>query len=119
MGDIEKKQKRNRSRKVIWFIKLFRDHHLGITIEVGLTRVNFLDVVLDLEKEIYKPYRKPGDKLVYANACSNHPPRVLKNIPLGVNRRLCDISCNEEVFQEAIPVYQEELKNCGCTDKLV
>jgi hypothetical protein len=98
---------------------LFRDHHLGITIEVGLTRVNFLDVVLDLEKEIFKPYRKPGDKPVYVNACSNHPPRVLKNIPLGINRRLCDISCNEEVFQEAIPVYQEELKNCGYTDKLV
>ena len=78
-----------------------------------------IKVVLNLEKEVFKPYRKPGDKPVYVNAASNHPPRVLRNIPLGINRRLCDISCNEEVFQEAMPVYQEELRKCGYSDKLV
>ena len=30
-------------------------------IEVGLTKVNFLDVTLDLEREIFKPYRKPPE----------------------------------------------------------
>ena len=100
-------------------IKVFRDLNLSITIEVGLTRVNFLDVVMDLEKEIYKPYRKPGDKPLYVNSWSNHPPLVLRNIPLGINRRLCEISSNKDVFLEAIPPYQVELDKCGYKHKLV
>ena len=72
-------------------IEVFKDKDLDITIEVGLTRVNFLDVTLDLEKEVFKPYRKPGDKPMYVNSSSNHPPGVLKNIPLGINKRLCEI----------------------------
>jgi hypothetical protein len=100
-------------------IKVFQNHNLSITIEVGLTRVNFLDVTLDLEKEEFKPYRKPGDKPLYVKAWSNHPPRVLKNIPLGINRRLCDISSTKEVFLEAIPPYQAELEDCGYSEKLV
>ena len=43
-------------------IKIFGEQNLKITIEIGLTRVNFLDVTLDLETGLYKPYRKPGDK---------------------------------------------------------
>ena len=100
-------------------IKVFKGHNLNITIDVGLTRVNFLDVTLDLDREIYKPYRKPGDKQQYVSAWSNHPPRVLQNIPLAINRRLCDISSNEDVFLEAIPPYQAELENCGYTHNLV
>ena len=100
-------------------IRLFLEHNLSITIEVGLTRVNFLDVVMDLENENYKPYRKPGDKPLYVNSWSNHPPLVLRNIPLGINKRLCEISSNKEVFLEAIPPYQAELERCGYDHKLV
>ena len=85
--------------------------------KVGLTRVNFWNVTLDLEKEIYKPYRKPGDKPIDVSAWSNHPPRVLKNIPLGINIRLGDISSNKDVFLEAIPPYQAELEKCGYKEK--
>ena len=84
-------------------IKVFKDCGLNITIEVGLTRVIFLDVVMDLEKDVYKPYRKPGDKPLYVSSWSNHPPLVIKNIPLGINKRLCEISSSKEVFLEAIP----------------
>ena len=84
-------------------IKVFKDHNLDITIEVGLKRVYFLDVTLDLELEIFKPYRKPGDKPLYVSSWSNHPPRVLQNITLGINKRLCENSSNKEVFLEAIP----------------
>ena len=86
---------------------------------IGLTRVHFLDVTLDLEKELFKPVRKPGDKPLYVNASSNHPPRVLQNIPVGINKRLCEISSNKEVFLEAIPPYQNELEKCGYPHKLV
>ena len=43
---------------------------------------------------------------------------MLKNIPLGINRRLCDISSNKDVFLEAIPPYQAELEKCGYKEKL-
>ena len=58
-------------------IKVFKDHGLNITIHTGLTKVNFLDVTLDLEKDEYKPFRKPGDIPLYVSALSNHPPAVL------------------------------------------
>ena len=90
-------------------IKVFKKHGLKITIVTGLSKVNFLDVTLDLEHGIYKPYRKPGDRPQYVNAASNHPPMVLKNIPLGINRRLVEISSNEQAFNEAAEFYQTEL----------
>ena len=100
-------------------INIFKRHNLKITIATGLSRVNFLDVTLDLERGIYKPYRKPGDKPLYVNAASNHPPNVIKNIPLGINRRLVEISSNEEIFNEAAEFYQAKLDRCGYNYKLV
>ena len=77
---------------------IIKDHKLNITIEVGLSKVDFLDVTLDLDKELYKPYRKPGDRPLYVNSWSNHPPGVISNIPAGINKRLNEISSNKEVF---------------------
>ena len=95
---------------------IYRDDYLAITssspriheitIEINLTRVDFLDVTLDLETSLFKPYRKPGDRPLYVSAYSNHPPQVLKNIPAGIERRLSDNSANKQVFYEAAPVYQ-------------
>ena len=53
------------------------------------------------------------------NAASNHPPNVIKNIPMGINRRLVEISSNEEIFNEAAEFYQAELDRCGYSHKLV
>ena len=88
-------------------IQIFREHGLSITIFINLKTVNFLDVTLDLAKNEFKPYRKPGDKPLYVNSQSNHPPQVLKNIPLGIERRLVQMSCNEEVFNAVVQDYQK------------
>ena len=96
----------------------FAQHGLKITISVNLKTVNFLDVIFDLEKEIFKPYRKPGDRPLYVNSESNHPPQTLKNIPKGIKQRLVQNSCKEEVFLQAIPDYQRELDRCGYKHKL-
>ena len=71
-------------------IKIFGEHEMKITIDINLVRVDYLDVTLDLETGLFKPYRKPGDKPVYVSALSNHPPQILKNIPKGIERRLSD-----------------------------
>ena len=56
---------------------------------------------------------KPNDTPVYVNVESNHPKSILKNIPLSVNKRLNLISSSKEVFEEAVPPYQEALKKSG------
>ena len=68
---------------------------------------------MDLRTGTYKPYMKENDAPIYVNNRSNHPPLVLKNIPLGVNRRLSRISANKEIFDAAAPPYQEALMQSG------
>ena len=99
-------------------MKIFDEQGLKITIEIGLKRVNFSDLTLDLETGLYKPYRKPGDKPLYVSALSNHPPLILKNLPIGIEKRLSDNSANKEIFDAAIPPMQAELNRCGYSHKL-
>ena len=93
--------------------KIFKANKLSITIEVNLKVVNFLDITLDLNSGVYKPYMKPNDNPIYIHTKSNHPPAIIRNIPESVNRRLSSISKNEQVFKEAIPPYQEALSKSG------
>ena len=90
-------------------VKIFKDNNLGITSTANLTQVQFLDVTLDLKKESYKPFIKPGDKPTYVHSQSNHPPRIIKNIPLSIIKRLAKISANKA----ASPLYQAELTKSG------
>ena len=98
--------------------KIFAANNLKITCDINRTPVNFLDITLDLKTSIYKPFIKPGDKPLYVNAESNHPPAILKNIPIGINKRISEISANQEVFDLASPLYQAELDRCGYTHQL-
>ena len=67
---------------------------------------------------IFKPYMKENDIPIYVNKASNHPPNVLENIPLGINRRLSRISTNGEIFNNAAPPYQEALEKSGHNHQL-
>ena len=61
---------------------------------------------------------KPNNQPLYVHKESNHPDVILKNIPLGVNKRLAEISANQEVFNNAVRPYQEALNNSGHNHKL-
>ena len=93
--------------------KLFKSHGLKITIASTGQVADYLDVTLDLSDGTYKPYRKPNDNPVYINAESNHPPSILKHIPKMVERRLQSISCDENMFDKAKPLYEEALRRSG------
>ena len=75
-------------------------------------------MTLSLEKQTFKPYIKPGDSPLYVNSNSNHPPGVIKNIPAGINKRLSTISSNKQMFENAAPLYQQELDRNGYNYKL-
>ena len=56
---------------------------------------DFLDITLDLKTGDYQPFMKENDTPMYVSSRSNHPALVLKNISMGVNRRLSRISANK------------------------
>ena len=89
---------------------IFRKHSLEITIEANKKRVEFLDVYMDLQTEEFGTFLKPGDTPVYVDVGSNHPTKVIENIPKGINRRLSSISATKEIFDKASPVYQAALQ---------
>ena len=90
---------------------IFQETGIGKTSTANQFQVQFLDVTL--KNENYKPYLKPEDKPCYVNSESNHPPAIIRNIPLSINKRLSKISSNKEIFDNAAPIYQAELTKNG------
>ena len=111
----------NRLTEKLWqqIKKIYEDNGLKVTAEVNMKVVNFLDVTFDLNTGRYRPFTKPNTSLLYINSLSNHPPSILKNIPLEVNRRLLRLSSTKEDFLAAVPPYQDALDKAGHNHKLV
>ena len=106
----------DRLRKDI--IAAFQLEGLSITCESNLIITDFLDITLDLGTGKFSPYRKPGNKLLYVNAKSNHPPTVIKEIPRMIEKRLSDLSYNEQEFDKVKSTYEEALTASGHQSKL-
>ena len=94
-------------------VKVSKECGLSIIIECNLKTVNFLDVTFDLTNDIYKPYRKANDNPLYINKNSNHPPCILKQLPVSIEKRLSETSSNENVFNDAAKLYNDALKESG------
>ena len=100
------------------FIRIFKENHLDITISCNLKIVNYLDVTLNLNDGTYRPYHKPNDDITYIHSQSNHPPAIIKQLPLTIESRLRMISSSKEIFEESSKVYQDALDRSGYTYKL-
>ena len=59
--------------------------------------VDFLDITFNLNNGIYKPYKKPNDRLLYINKSSNHPPQISYQLPRIISDRLSK-SFSNKVF---------------------
>ena len=93
--------------------RIFAANGLKIITNVNRKIVEFLDVTLDVKDGSNGPHHKPNSKPIYVQAQSNHPPSVLKNIPISVNLRLNALSSSEENFSAVADHYQEALNNAG------
>ena len=93
--------------------KIFKEVGLDIIIQGNMKIVNYLDVTFDLNDETYKPYKKPNNKIKCIHNNSNHPPILIRQIPLSIESRLSTLSCKEKIFQEAVPPYQKAFQNSG------
>jgi len=98
--------------------KIFEENGLKIEISVNKNIVDFLDITLDMKMETYQPFTKPNRQPLYVHKQFNHPPSILKNIPLSVNDRLSRLSSTKEIFDIAAPPYQKALADSGCSHKL-
>lgn len=95
------------------FQKFFKDNGLDIVIQCNMKIVDYLDVTLNLNDSTYKPYHKPDNELNYVHKDSNHPPNIIKQIPIAIETRLSNLSSNETIFNQATPYYEEALKRSG------
>ena len=97
---------------------IFSEHGLKITIEANKKIVNFLDVTLNLSNGTYMPYTKPNNIPLYIHKKSNHPPQIIKNIPKSINKRLSEISYDQDSFDKAVPLYKKPLTTADTSTAL-
>ena len=69
-------------------VKIFKEVEFKIEVKTNLKIVDFLDVTFNLTNRTYSPYKNPNDPLLYVNTSSNHPPQVIKDIPISISKRL-------------------------------
>jgi hypothetical protein len=55
---------------------------------------------------------------MYIHTSSNHPPQIIKELPISIGKRLSDNSSNEEIFNQAKDDYEKALKESGYTKNL-
>ena len=100
------------------FQSTFKKVGLEIVVSCNMKVVNYLDVTLNLNNGSYKPYHKPNNEILYINKESNHPPSIIKQLPISIENRLSNLSSSEKVFKESASVYQEALNKCGYKHQL-
>ena len=72
-----------------------------------------MDVTFNLITGLYTTYKKPNDNLLYINTSYDHSPQIFKEIANSINKRLCENSANEQVFNTVKPVYENALHKTG------
>ena len=107
----ENGEKTDRNRKEL--IKIFKEIGFKIEIKINLKVVDFLDINFNLSNGTYKPYRKPNDKLLYANNSSKHHPEIIKQLPMSTAKRLSKNSWSLQIFNSAKVEYENALANSG------
>ena len=99
-------------------ISIMLEAGFKITIDVGMTQTDFLDVSLDLSNNTYKPFRKANAKLAYIHKASNHPQHIKNALPRMIERRLQSLAKNKDIFDDAKPDYDRALEKSGFRHKL-
>ena len=93
-------------------------NNLNITIQCNVKIVKYLDVTFNLSNATYQPFASINNEIAYIHKESNHPPSVLRQIPLSIESRLSKYSSNENKFKESAQIYQEALKKSGYNHQL-
>ena len=93
------KSKRTNENIKKCIIQIFKDNALNIEINCNLKSVDYLDVTFDLNDGTYKPFNKPNNSPTYLHVESNHPPSVIKQIPLSISKRISNNSSSKQILR--------------------
>ena len=77
-----------------------------------------MNVTFDLKPGTYYPYIKQNNEILYIHTQSNHPPSIIRQIPLMISKRISDISCDSDHFYKAAPGYNTALKKSGFNENI-
>ena len=72
--------------------------------------VNYLDATSSLSNTTDRPFLKSDNEITYIHKESNHPPSILRQLPLSIGSHLSKHLSNEKIFKESIQICQEALK---------
>ena len=92
---IKKRSKRiiEKTKKDIRAVLL--EQNLRVKIELDSSKIDFLDISLDLQNDIDHPHRKSNAKEKYININSNHSPSVKGELHNMIQNRLSALSKNK------------------------
>ena len=57
-------------------------------------------------------------RYTYTNIPTTHPPSILRQLPVSINKRISTLSSDKETFQDAAPTYQTALGHSNFAHKL-
>ena len=100
-------------------VEVFQKYNLKVKAIANTKVANFLDITLDLNNEVHRPYIKPGTHLEYVHVHSNHPRHVTKHAVSETGKRLSLLSSNEEIFNAAKEPFVDALKRAGHKEQIV
>ena len=83
------------------FQQIFKDNGLSIVIQCNMKTVDYLDITLNLNDGTYRPFRKPDDETNYIHVDSDHPPNIIKQLPISIEKRLSSLSSSKEIFDQS------------------
>ena len=86
---------------------------LNLIIECNKTTDDYLDITLNSLDGTCKLYQKPGNTLQQIHKESSHPPYIIEQSPITIERRLSNHSSNKTVFRHAAEDYEKTLKKSG------
>ena len=98
---------------------MFKNKALDIIKTCNMKIVHYLDVTLNLNDGSYRPYKKPNEETNYTHVNSDHPPSILKQLPMSKEKRLLSLLPSKEILEETAPFYEQYLSSCGYKEKLI
>ena len=97
------------------FLAIFQSFHL-------LARFIFGKLAFPLQiyvsKNICQYSKDMYQYPLYFNILSNHHPAITKHLPLMIEKRISQISCDESEFHRAVRIYEQALQKSGYDVKL-
>ena len=88
------------------FQKLFKEKYLDNIVQCNLKITNYLDITLNLNDDLYRPYRKLNEETNYIHISSDHPPSIIKKLPRSIEKRLSILSSYKDIFHKSVINYE-------------